>query len=58
MFGDPVQGWASTICIILLLGGIQLFSIGILGIYLEKTYIKTNNRPIYLIKESNLKLKK
>lgn len=54
MFGDPVQGWASTICIILLLGGIQLFSIGILGKYLEKTYLETKNRPIYIIKESNI----
>ena len=54
MFGDPVQGWASTICIILLLGGIQLFTIGILGKYLEKTYIETKRRPIYIIKESNI----
>ena len=54
MFGDPVQGWASTICVILLLGGIQLFTIGILGKYLEKTYIETKKRPIYIIKESNI----
>lgn len=54
MFGDPVQGWASTICVILLLGGIQLFTIGILGKYLEKTYIETKKRPIYIIKESNM----
>lgn len=54
LFGDPVQGWASTICIILLLGGIQLFSIGILGKYIEKTYLETKNRPIYIIKESNI----
>lgn len=54
MFGDPVQGWASTICIILLLGGIQLLSIGILGKYLEKTYIETKKRPIYIVKESNV----
>lgn len=54
MFSDPVQGWTSTICIILLLGGIQLFSIGILGKYLEKTYLETKNRPVYIIKESNI----
>lgn len=54
MFGDPVQGWTSTICVILLLGGIQLFTIGILGKYLEKTYIETKKRPIYIIKESNI----
>ena len=54
LYQDPVQGWTSTICIILLLGGIQLFSIGILGKYLEKTYLETKNRPIYIIKETNM----
>lgn len=54
LYGDPVQGWASTICIILLLGGIELFSIGILGKYLEKTYLETKNRPIYIIDETNI----
>lgn len=54
LFSDPVQGWASTMCAILLLGGIQLFSIGILGKYLEKTYIETKKRPIYIIKETNI----
>ena len=53
-FGDAVQGWTSTICIILLLGGIQLFSIGILGKYLEKVYAESKNRPAYIIKEDNL----
>ena len=53
LYSDPVAGWTSTICVILLLGGIQLFSIGILGKYLEKTYIETKNRPIYIIKETN-----
>ena len=53
-YSDPVQGWASTMCVILLLGGIQLFSIGILGKYLEKVYIETKNRPIYIIKESHI----
>lgn len=54
IYSNPVQGWASTICIILLLGGIQLFSIGILGNYLEKTYLEVKKRPIYLVKESNI----
>jgi hypothetical protein len=36
------------------LGGIQLLSIGVLGKYLEKTYIETKNRPIYIIRESNM----
>lgn len=54
IFGDPVSGWPSTISVILFIGGIQLFSIGILGQYLAKTYIETKNRPKYIIKEDNL----
>ena len=53
IFGDPVGGWPSTICIILFLGGIQLFCIGILGQYLAKTYLETKQRPIYILKETN-----
>ena len=54
IFGDAVSGWSSTISVILLLGGIQLFSIGILGQYLSKTYLETKNRPIYICKETNI----
>lgn len=54
LYSDPVAGWTSTICVILLLGGIQLFSIGILGKYLEKTYLESKKRPIYIIKETNV----
>lgn len=49
LFGDPVDGWASTITVMLFLGGIQLLCIGILGQYLSKTYLETKNRPIYLL---------
>ena len=52
MFGDPVSGWPSLVCIILFLSGIQLFSIGVIGQYLAKTYLETKNRPIYIIKET------
>ena len=51
LFGDPVAGFPATICIILFLGGVQLFSIGILGQYLSKTYLETKKRPLYIIKE-------
>jgi len=51
IFGDPVAGWASTICIILLVSGVQLFSIGILGEYLAKTYTEVKQRPHFLIRE-------
>ena len=54
LYSDPVQGFATIMCTMLLLGGIQLLSIGVLGKYLEKTYIETKNRPIYIVKESNI----
>ena len=54
MFGDPVEGWPSLVCVILFMGGIQLFTIGILGKYLSKTYLEVKNRPIYICKETNV----
>ena len=51
IFGDPVPGWPSLVCIILMVSGVQLFSLGILGQYLAKTYMEVKKRPIYLIKE-------
>lgn len=57
VFGDPVAGYPSMICIILLLAGIQLFSIGIVGQYLSKTYLETKNRPIYIVRETEADLK-
>ena len=54
LFGDPVSGWPSTISIILFIGGVQLFTIGILGQYLAKTYIEVKKRPKYIIKEYKL----
>lgn len=53
-FGDPVAGWPSMTCIILMLGGIQLFCMGILGMYLSKTYLEAKKRPIYICGETNL----
>lgn len=54
-FGDPVAGWPSMTCIILMLGGIQLLCTGILGMYLSKTYLETKKRPIYICGETNLR---
>jgi glycosyltransferase involved in cell wall biosynthesis len=51
MFGDPVAGWASTICIILFCSGVQLFTTGILGQYLAKVYMEMKQRPHYLVRE-------
>lgn len=53
MFGDPVDGWASTVCIVTFVGGIQLFCIGIMGQYLAKMYSEVKNRPRYIIQETN-----
>jgi glycosyltransferase involved in cell wall biosynthesis len=55
VFGDPVSGWASLVCIITFIGGIQLFCIGIMGQYLSKTYLETKHRPHYIISETNAK---
>ena len=53
VFGDPVAGWASTICTIIFVGGIQLFCLGIMGQYLAKTYMETKKRPHFIISESD-----
>ncbi len=49
ILGNTVAGWASTVCIVCLLGGIQLISLGILGQYIGKTYLETKRRPRYII---------
>ncbi len=58
VFGDPVSGWPSLVCIIFMVSGIQLFCLGIMGQYLANTYLETKNRPIYIVKESNIDDKK
>ena len=58
MYGDPVSGWPSTICIILFVSGVQLFCLGIMGEYLAKEYMEVKNRPIYIVKETEKDLEK
>jgi len=53
-WGDPVAGWASTICIIIFIGGVQLLCLGIIGQYIAKIYMETKNRPHYIIAQSNI----
>lgn len=55
IFGDYDigNGWASIVCIVTFIGGLNLFSMGIIGQYLAKTYLETKNRPIYIAKEKN-----
>jgi glycosyltransferase involved in cell wall biosynthesis len=51
LFGDPVAGWPSLVCIVLFCSGIQLITTGILGQYLAKAYIEIKQRPLYIIEE-------
>lgn len=52
-FGDPVAGWASIICTIVFIGGIELFCIGVMGQYIAKSYSESKHRPHYIISETN-----
>lgn len=51
LMGDPTSGWASLVCIILMVSGIQLLCLGVIGQYLSKTYLEVKERPIYLARE-------
>lgn len=53
-FGDSVIGWASIVCLMLLIAGIQLFSLGMLGQYIARIYTEVKKRPHYIISESNM----
>lgn len=57
VFGDPTSGWPSMVCIIFFVSGIQLFCLGIMGQYLSKIYLEVKNRPIYIVKDTNIKVK-
>ena len=52
MFGDPVAGWPSLVCILFFISGVQLFCIGVIGQYLSKLYLEVKGRPVYIIKET------
>lgn len=57
MYGDPVAGWPSMISVIIFIGGLQLFCMGILGMYVSKLYLEAKRRPIYITRETNIKTK-
>lgn len=57
IYGDSTSGWPSLVCIIFLVSGVQLFSLGIIGQYLSKTYLEVKRRPIYIVKETNINKK-
>lgn len=58
IYGDPVSGWPSTICVILMVSGLQLLALGVIGEYLAKTYLETKHRPIYIVKRTEKDQKK
>lgn len=57
IFGVDTPGYASIICVILFMGGIQLFSLGIIGEYLGRVFMETKNRPLYVVEEYKGKVK-
>lgn len=56
-FGDPVGGWPSLICAVLMMGGLQLMALGVIGQYLAKTYLETKRRPIYIVSKTEKEVK-
>jgi len=55
IYGDVTPGWPSLVVIILFIGGLQLFCLGIIGKYIGKIFVETKNRPVYIIKEESPK---
>ena len=52
VWGDPVSGWPSLACIVIFVGGLQLFFFGIMGMYISRLYLEVKKRPIYIISET------
>ena len=51
LFGDPTSGWPSMVSIFLMIGGLQLFALGIVGRYIGRIYLETKRRPIFIARE-------
>ena len=54
IFGDPVAGWPSLVCIILFIAGLQFLCMGIMGKYIAKTYTEVKERPHYIVSDSDI----
>jgi hypothetical protein len=50
MFGNPVPGYASLMCVLLFMGGIELIGIGVVGEYIGRIYYESKERPVYLVR--------
>lgn len=57
IFGNPVAGYPTIVSLILLVGGLLMFFIGMLGQYLAKTYMEAKGRPVYIVRETEKGLK-
>ena len=55
--GIPIPGYATIICLILLIGGVQLLCLGIIGEYLSRTYLESKHRPIFIAKNKIIRIK-
>ena len=51
IFGDPVRGFPTLVIVILFLGGVELFALGVIGEYLGKIYHESKRRPVYLLND-------
>ena len=56
--GPDVAGYPSIICAVTILGGLILFSLGIIGEYLSRIYLETKHRPIYIVDKTNIDILK
>lgn len=54
IFGDPVAGWPSLVCIILMVSGLQHLTTGILGSYLSRIFVEVKDRPLYVVLDTNI----
>ena len=53
-FGYTISGWTSVIVTIAFFGGLQLMIMGIIGLYISRMFVQVKNRPVYIIRESNI----
>lgn len=54
VYGGSVEGWASLVCIMLFIAGVQLFCMGVMGSYLAKIYQESKRRPHYIVGKTNI----
>ena len=53
LYGDPVAGFPTLVCLVLFMGGLQLLCVGIIGEYVARMFNETKKRPVYFVREYN-----